>query len=233
MGTNIRYPRITDSKVARIRRRILRWSRENYQEYSWRTEESPWLSLVAEFMLQRTRASQVEPVFQEFRSVYPKPADYVNAAGTGAISLLGRLGLRKRGRLLLDIAKSLEERGGVLPESMEELQEFSGIGPYTAAAWLSLHRSKRAVITDSNVVRWLGRWTGRAYEKDPRGVKWIAALADRLTPQRAFRRYNYAIIDFSMMICTISNPSCDICPIKRDCHYASGTSSVRGRLSLL
>ncbi|MBI2963589.1 MAG: hypothetical protein HYY35_07525 [Deltaproteobacteria bacterium] len=102
---------------------------------------------------------------------------------------------------------------------MAELQRLPGVGMYTAAAWLSLHRGRRAVIIDANVARWLSRVTGLPYNRDPRHVRWVKKLADELTPQRAFREYNYAVLDFTMSICVPRNPRCDVCPMLSECRY--------------
>src|SRR5438309_1736871 len=65
---------VAEERILRIRRRLLRWGRANYISYAWRTEIDPWLSLVAELLLQRTRAAQVEPVCRELARNYPTAA---------------------------------------------------------------------------------------------------------------------------------------------------------------
>jgi A/G-specific adenine glycosylase len=175
--------------------------------------------MVAELLLQRTRASQVEPVFNLFRERYPTAEALVQAGPAAATAMTQRLGLHLRGRMLYALALFLVEHGGLPPEDLASLRRVPGVGIYTAAAWLSLHRGKRAVIVDSNVARWLARLTGRSYPRDPRHVRWIRELAEQLTPKRAFRDYNYAILDFTMQICTSRAPRCTECPLRMDCAY--------------
>ena len=202
-----------------MRRGIIRWGRRNYVEFPWRSEHDPWLAFVAEFLLQRTRASQVESVFDEFRKRFPT-VDALAGANTDAIrSVIGCLGLPSRAKILLTIARATVASGGSLPTSMAELCMFQGVGLYTAAAWLSLHHNVRVPILDSNVCRWLSRVTGLPYNRDPRHIRWVQTLADDLTPPRAFRDYNYAILDFTMTICKPYDPLCNSCPIRRDCRY--------------
>ena len=71
-------------EIRRIRHRLVRWGRKHYQPFDWREESSPWLTLVAEFLLQRTRASQVIPVFREVRERYPTAAALVEAGPAAA-----------------------------------------------------------------------------------------------------------------------------------------------------
>ena len=202
-----------------IRRSILKWGRENYRSYDWREESDPWLTLVAEFFLQRTRARQVEVAFRDFRAQYPTAASLVAAGPEAARWALETLGLYWRSPLLFEIAERVAQRGGSPPESIEELAQLPGVGQYTGAAWLSLHRSKRAVIIDANVARWLSRLTGKRPPADARHCEWLRALADDLTPKRIFRAYNYAVLDFTMNMCKL-DPDCAQCPIKHYCNYA-------------
>lgn len=217
---------IGTGKVRRLRDRLLKWGRAHFQEYAWRTEPDPWLALAAEILLQRTRARQVERVFLEFRVQYPTAESPVRAGREAARGLMSRLGLYWRGDLLYSVAEAVHERGGSPPDDLVELRKLTGVGLYTSAAWLSLHRGKRAVIVDSNVSRWLSRVTGRRYERDPRHVHWVQELADRLTPRRAFRDYNFAVLDFTMNVCTVRSPRCSECPLRPDCAF--GRQSVLG-----
>lgn len=133
--------------------------------------------------------------------------------------VIGSLGLRWRSRLMLRLARELNARGPV-PSEESLLIELPGVGPYAAAAFLSLHANRRASIIDSNVVRWLCRVTGRNMDGETRRKKWIKQLADELTPRTNFREYNYAVLDFTMRICGRA-PRCDVCPLaKSHCAYS-------------
>lgn len=206
--------------IVLVRRQLLKWGRANFRNYPWRYESDPWLALLAEFLLQRTRASQVEAVYAEVRERFPTPQDLVEAGAHGISEITRRLGLHWRGALLLEVARTVAESGGTPPETRSDLLMLGGIGTYTAAAWLSLHRGKREPIIDSNVTRWLSRMTGLPYNRDPRHLSWVKELAERLTPRRAFRDYNYAVLDFSMSICAPRIPHCDRCPLSKNCRYA-------------
>lgn len=211
--------------VRRTRRRLLGWGRRNFQRYPWREEQDPWLSFVVEFLLQRTRATQVEPVFLAIRQRFPTASDLAKEGSAVIKALTDRLGLHWRGPLLLAIAEVVGRAGGTPPETIEELCALTGVGMYTAAAWFSLHRGKRAIIIDANVSRWLSRMTGLRFNRDPRHVGWVQALAERLTPQRAFREYNYAVLDFTMTVCTARAPRCMRCPLRSNCLYGRATEA--------
>ncbi len=213
------WPASDPKRVERVRRHLLKWGRAHYRDYPWRSEKSPWLTLAAEILLQRTRAPQVERVFRELRERYSTADRLVEAGPEAAQEITTHLGIHCRGPLLYSVASAVTQQGGSPPESQEALQELPGVGPYTSAAWLSMHRGKRAVIVDSNVGRWLGRMTGCPHPGDPRYVPWVKELADRLTPRRGFREYNYAVLDFTMSVCTPRAPHCPGCPLQPDCDY--------------
>jgi A/G-specific adenine glycosylase len=211
---------ITKHQELVVRRRLLRWGRRNFKKFPWRFETDPWWSFLAELLLQRTRATQVSRLFDDMRFRFPTAASLVHAGISVVQDWTGTIGLHRRVPLILSIAAAIADRGGSPPESLGELRQLVGVGPYTAAAWLSLHREKRAAIVDCNVARWLSRLTGMPVCKDPRNVRWVNDLADRLTPRRAFRDYNYAVLDFTMAICKPRHPKCVECPLKSECHHA-------------
>ena len=218
---------LSERKTRRTRRRILRWGRLNYVDYLWRSETNPWLSFLAEILLQRTRAAQVEPVFRDIRQSLPTAGSLV-AGGLEVVSkLTSQLGLHRKGPLLLETARKIASNGGTPPDTLQELRSLPGVGMYTAGAWLSLHRGKRAVLIDANVARWLSRMTGLPYNRDPRHVRWINELANQLTPQRVFREYNYAVLDFTMGICSPRNPRCCDCPLLSDCGHGKANHVQR------
>lgn len=210
-----------------MRQRLRAWGRQNFRAFPWRTETDPWLTLVAEILLQRTTAKQVVPVFEAFRNEYPRAEALVLAGPVAAAETTQRLGLHVRGPVLYELARVAHDNDGVPPDSLTSLRSITGIGPYTAAAWLSLHRGKRAVIVDANVARWLGRLTGCPYPRDPRHVRWVNQLADQLTPPRTFRDYNYAVLDFTMTICTVRRPRCGACPLRPDCYYGQSVATIK------
>jgi A/G-specific adenine glycosylase len=174
---------------------------------------------VAELLLTRTKAAQVAPVFREVRARYSTPGELVDAGPEAANAIIAGLGLHWRGPLLYGAARAVAGHGGTPPDDLDALRSLPGIGPYAAAAWLSLHRGRRAVLIDNNVARWLARLTGRPYDGETRRKRWLQELAEMLTPQQNFRAYNYAVLDFTMTVCTPRTPRCPTCPLRADCAY--------------
>ena len=168
-------------------------------------------------MLQRTRADQVAPTFQRFREQYPSPAALARASAGELTDLMGPLGLRWRGRLLHQLAHEIARLDGELPLDQTALEALPGVGPYAAAATLSLHANRRAVLIDSNIVRVLCRLVGAEYDGETRRKRWLRELAEAMTPPRAHRDYNYAVLDLAAVVCRPRAPKCDECPILTWC----------------
>lgn len=162
------------------------------------------------------------PVYEAFLARWPTPVALAAATPQPIERIVGSLGLRWRIPLMIEMAKAVTEQGGV-PEKLDALCALPGVGPYAAAAFLSLHRGKRAVIVDANVVRWLGRMFGFPTDAETRRKRWLINLADRLTPARSHRAYNYAVLDLGMQVCG-ARPKCSSCPLAADCRFAASAS---------
>jgi A/G-specific adenine glycosylase len=195
------------------------WGRKNYQEYPWREPKEPWHGLIAEILLQRTRANNVVPVYEDFVNHFPSPSNLARASIEEVETVIYPLGLRWRAPLLKRLGEQLERIGGKIPTDLEGLRNLSGVGAYVASAWLSFHGGRRSTIVDANIVRFICRMTGRQMDGETRRKKWLVQTAESLTPKRAWKTYNYAILDFTMQICT-THPKCNLCPIgPKTCVY--------------
>ena len=205
------------SGIKKFRSALLRWGKDHYQDLPWRKPLPIWQGLVTEILLQRTRALQVVPVFQEFQNRYPTVQDFSNASRDEISELIRPLGLRWRAPLLYDLAQLINETSGQVPLDEKTLQQWPGVGPYVSSATLSLHANRRAVIIDSNVVRVLCRVVGQPYDGETRRKGWFRELAERLTPRSGFREYNYALLDLAIVVCRPSLPLCGECPLEAMC----------------
>lgn len=166
------------------------------------------------------------PVYGDFAERYPTPDQVAREKPATFARVVKPLGLHWRIALLRRMARVVSELGEP-PDSSDELTKLPGVGPYAAAAYLSFHRNIRAVIVDSNIVRWLGRVFGFRTDAETRRKRWLIELADWLTPRQTFRQYNYAVLDLSMTICR-RRPRCSKCPLAEGiCEFASGRDNLR------
>lgn len=201
-----------DGTVREIRRRIVRWGKENYRDFPWRSPADPFFGLIAEVMLQRTQAQNVVPVYERFVARYPTALDLAGADAEELKALWWPLGLLWRVPLVRALGVRLAADGRI-PDTLDGLLKLPGVGPYAAAAYHSFHGRGRGVLIDSNVVRWLARLTGRPFDAETRRRRWVRDLAERVTPRRSVRAFNFALLDFTMTICIPARPRCEVCPL--------------------
>lgn len=203
---------LSDATIRLARRRVLKWGREHYKEFPWRKPAKLWHALIAEVLLQRTRAKNVVPVYHAFITHFPEPETLKTATLEEIERLIYPLGLRWRAPLLKKLCDYLAATGGRVPDTYEKLLELPAVGPYVAAAMVSLHCGKRAVLIDANVVRWLCRMVDRPMDGETRRDKWLIQLAEAMTPRPNVCEFNYAMLDFTMEICA-KKPLCAQCPV--------------------
>lgn len=202
-----------------IRRIILKWGTTNYKDFLWRKTDNKWHALLAEVLLQRTRVKAVVPVYNKLIKKFSEPVELANASLSEIEEIVYSLGLPARSVTLKNLAAKVALIEGQIPTNPEGIMQLPGIGSYIAAAWLSFHAGKKAVIIDANVVRWICRLVGRECDGETRRKKWLIDLAKSLTPDRRVKDYNYAVLDFTMEIC-VKNPLCEICPLgAKFCQY--------------
>lgn len=196
----------------------------HYRAFPWRSPRYAWHGLIAEVLLQRTRAANVVPVYEQFVSRFPEAADLKTVTDDEIKSMIYPLGLSWRAPLLKQLCDYLGNTNGKFPRTYAELIELPGVGPYVAAATLSFHSGKRGVIIDVNVVRWLCRMVDTPMDGETRRKRWLIELAERVTPARNVGAFNYALLDFTMQICA-KTPKCEACPLRDLCAYGRALSS--------
>ena len=205
-----------ENSISYVRRKLLEWGRTHFDDFPWRNSTNEFHTLVGEILLQRTKAPQVVPTYLNFIMKYPDPQSLANASIQEVETIIWPLGLRWRAKLLVQLGKSLKQFDWIVPDEDQLLKCLPGVGTYVSSAYLSLHRDKRAPIVDSNIVRFYGRYFGFYTGTETRRNKAVISLASQITPERTFRIFNYALIDFTRIICK-PKPYHGVCPIKRKC----------------
>jgi A/G-specific adenine glycosylase len=199
---------------------LLEWYEKNGRNYPWRRSRNPYEVLIAEIMLQRTKADQVLPVYLSFIRKFPK-VEKLNKASTEEVkSHFDRLGLMWRAELVKRLAGELITRfNGKVPESRKELLSLPSVGEYMADAVLSFARGKNVAVVDANVCRVIGRMFGLKPRGEARRDRRFRDIAQRLVAMGDARRLNWAIIYFAALVCTPKNPQCHTCPLTEHCSY--------------
>lgn len=185
----------------------------------WRDAGNPYYTWLSEIMLQQTRVDQATPYFNRFIERFPTVHDLAEATQQDVLSVWEGLGYYSRARYLHEAAQTVvEDHSGEVPDTWDVITELKGIGPYTAAAVLSIAYQKPHAVVDGNVIRVLSRYFG--IEDDVRRSTTknaIQGYADDLIDRERPGDFNQALMELGATICTPSNPSCDACPVAEGC----------------
>jgi len=180
--------------------------------------------LVAEAMLQQTRAEVVAERLPAFLARYPDFARLASAPLADVLRAWEGLGYYRRAASLHRTAALAAAAGG-LPEDPAALGELPGIGPYSARAIACFAFGRPEPPLDANLRRVALRLAGQ--RGDPRSSA-SAALADGvLRPVLAggqAARVGDALMDLGALVCTARRPRCGACPLAVGC-AARGTGA--------
>ena len=151
-------------KTKWFRRELLAWGKQHCRKFPWRDTSYAYAILVAEFMLQKTNAPLVAPLYEKFMEQYPTVEALAAAELVDIKDILQPLGLSFRAERLYKTAKILvEEYQGKIPNTEAELLKLPGVGKYTArsicANAYNAYGQSKAVI-DTNVARIFERFFG-------------------------------------------------------------------------
>ena len=198
---------------------IVTWFKKNKRDLPWRTT-TPWGVMVSEYMLQQTPVTRVLPKWIEWMERWPTPADLAIATPAQVITAWGRLGYPRRALRLHAAAQIIaEEFNNEVPSDEITLQSLPGIGLYTAAAISAFAFEQRTLVMDVNIRRLLTRVIDG--NEHPKPAPTSRERASRLTllPQKNAHMWAAATMELGAIVCTSSNPKCELCPVISECNW--------------
>lgn len=113
--------------------------------------------------------------------------------------------------------KLLDDFGGEVPGTMEELLSLPGIGRKTANLMLGDVFGKPAVVTDTHCIRITGR-IGLTKNTEPAKVEKDLV---KLLPPEISNHFCHQTVQFGRDICRARAPKCSECPLSYFCKYYS------------
>ena len=107
----------------------------------------------------------------------------------------------------------VEQHVGQVPDTMEGLTAFRGVGPKIAALTLAVGFGQPAIPVDIHVHRVANRW---GYVATTTPERTLAALHAKL-PRQYWIEINERLVPFGKYICTGPRPHCAECPLLSMC----------------
>ncbi len=179
----------------------------------------PWKLLIMGRLSAQCTDARVNTVCRELFAAYPTPRAIADADIRDLEELIRPCGLfRVKAQNTKDACRMLvEDYGGTLPGSMEELLKFPGVGRKVANLLLGDLYRMGGVVADTHCIRICGRF-GMYPEslKDP--VK-VEKLLTPWLPQEEICDFCHRIVQFGRDVCMARNPSCATCPVRDLCEH--------------
>lgn len=207
--------------VQRFRRNLLRWFAGHGRKFPWRkASASDYKLIVAELLLQRTRAETVASFFPQFVREFPSWKRLSSASRSRLQSYLQPIGLwRRRAASIQALAQEMVKRRGRFPEDRDEIEALPGIGQYIASAVLLLCHDVPEPLVDVNMARVLERVYQPRRLADIRYDPYLQSLARRVVACKSSKEVSWAILDLAALVCVVDRPRCDVCPLATLCSF--------------
>lgn len=204
---------------------ILNWYYNQGRDFPWRHTKDPYKIMIAEFMLHRTKAEQVVPVYLQFIGKYPDIYSLASADPEDVKKVTEHLGLHWRSRHFIAAARYIMEvLNGQFPDDYNELRKIPGVGEYIAGAILTICFNKPAPVVDSNIARFINRFWNLGLCGEIRRRKQIVKIAEELFNIDNPGKFLFALVDFTSLVCKPDKPNCFQCPLKTICKNNNGSS---------
>lgn len=188
---------------------------------------APEDTLIATLLSARTRDEQVMAVYGPLRKRFPRLLDLAEATQAQLERALGTIGLfrAKAKAVRLLAAQLLDQHGGKVPTTMEELVQLPGVGRKTASCVLWYAFGIPAMAVDTHVFRiahrlgWATSTTAEGVEKELKAY----------LPKAIWGEVNRVFVQFGRTICKPGLPRCEACPARDVCPYAR--ARLRGTMA--
>ncbi|MEX0746542.1 MAG: A/G-specific adenine glycosylase [Rhodothermales bacterium] len=210
---------VTADHQTAFRKDLLDWYVATHRDLPWRQTADPYRIWLSEVMLQQTRVDQATPYYHRFTERFPSVESLAGADLDEVLLCWEGLGYYSRARKLHEAARMVvKEFDGRIPDSEPEIRALPGVGPYTAAAVLSIAYDKPHAVLDGNVARVLARVFAVESEIDKAPARRaLSEAAGLLLDRERPGVFNQAVMELGATICAPTLPQCTSCPVRPVC----------------
>lgn len=212
-----------ESKTNRSLRVFLRDAFVNYYEnrgrkYPWRQTKNPYIILLTEVLLQRTKSDMVKEVWDEIIGAC-KPLNNGFKLNVEVLNKTFRkIGLYNKvktiKRLNLDIIQYFK---GKIPTNHDELNNLPGVGIYMAAAVRTFAFNIPDFPVDTNCFRFVDRFFGVKTSGRKSEARQMREFMNTVIPKKEAKQFVYGFLDFCSVICSPRSPKCECCFLDKKC----------------
>jgi endonuclease-3 len=209
---------ITLRNIGRVLQLIGRWAKnQSVPSVSQISQEhpSPYKVLISTILSLRTKDQVTVEASRRLFAAAETPRQMLHLTESRITRLIYPVGFYKtKSRTILHISKELIDRyQGFVPDELEKLLEFKGVGRKTANLVLILGFQKPAMCVDTHVHRISNRW-GFIKTRNPDESE--MALR-KILPVKYWLDYNDLLVTFGQQLCKPVSPYCSKCSILNLC----------------
>ena len=177
--------------------------------------ESPWQLLIAVILSTQCADARVNIVTGPLFDRYPDAAALADADIGDVEELIHSVGFykNKARNIVLASRKIVQEFGGEVPDTLDELTSLAGVGRKTANVILGNIYDEPSIVVDTHVKR-ISNKLGFTKETDPEKVEYALM---KVLPKDHWIMYNIQIITLGRQICTARSPKCGECFLRDYC----------------
>jgi len=211
----------TQKNISKFQQRLLTWYDTDGRHFPWRNKRlTQYQIIIAETLLQRTKAETVSKFYSQFIKDFPNWANLAQANIASIELYLKPIGLyRQRAKRLKNLALEMMNRKGKLPRERAELETLPFMGQYIANAVELIIYNQPSPLIDVNMSRLLERYFGKRKMADIRYDPYLQKLSYKVVNHFRAKEINWAILDYAALICRATNPKCNICKLRIGCNY--------------
>ena len=178
---------------------------------------NPYLVLIACILSLRTNDKTTYPATLRMLELAKTPQEMMNISEGDLANAIYPVGFYKnKAKQIIELSKTIVEKlDGKVPDTIENLTKFNGVGRKTANLVLAKGFGIPAICVDVHVHRIFNR-IGYVITKTPDETEF--ALREKL-PQKYWLDINTLMVTHGQNVCKPTKPKCEECPIREYCEF--------------
>lgn len=184
--------------------------------------ENPLQLLIATILSAQCTDVRVNQVTQELFKKYRKPEDFAYASPAELEKEIRPTGFfRNKTKSIMGASKALVENfGGVVPRTMEEILTLPGVARKTGNVVLgTAHGIASGVVVDTHVIR-LSQRLDLTRNDDPKKIEQDLM---KIIPQDKWIKFSHQLIWHGRRVCAARKPKCAECNLETLCYSKDKT----------
>ena len=183
----------------------------------------PWRLLVMGRLSAQCTDARVNIVCRELFDVFPTARELADAPVEKIEGIVRPCGLyrTKAADIKGECLMLCDEYGGELPDTMDELLRFPGVGRKIANLLLGDIFGKPAIVADTHCIRICGRLG--FYPEAQKDPKKVESILSAITKPEEQSDLCHRLVLFGRDICSARSPQCAACPLAHICKKAKNT----------